>query len=171
MRASATFSAARFSACSSCWMPCDWLAMAAAAAAAPFPFRPVPSLPPRRRRQRHCVRPGPASTAPAPPPTVRLRPNPASGAPAPPPPAGAGPGPVPAVRAPFPAAGAGQRRAPPAPTEVSEGRLRPLPENKLKMRREPPSAPFRKAREGIWFYLLHVPYSLASQQTPNARCR
>lgn len=30
LRASATFSAARFSACSSCWMPCDWLAMAAA---------------------------------------------------------------------------------------------------------------------------------------------
>lgn len=27
LRASATFSAALFSACSSCWMPCDWLAM------------------------------------------------------------------------------------------------------------------------------------------------
>lgn len=27
LRASATFSAALFSACSSCWIPCDWLAM------------------------------------------------------------------------------------------------------------------------------------------------
>lgn len=156
-------------------MPCDWLAMAAAAAATPFPSRPgparpVPSLPPRRRRQRHCVRPGPASTATVPPPTLRPRPNPASAAPATPPGRGgarAGAG------GPRPVAGRRGRAeaVPPALTEVSEGLLRPLPENKLKMRREPPLAAFRKAREGVWFYLFPVPCSLASQQTPSARCR